>query len=177
MRRTPLQRRSAERVDRMLDAAAALLDEGGYDALSTRTVATRTGMPIGSIYRFFSDKRSLAAALTRRNLEQFLARLEPKLAGASGWDPVIDTVVDEYLDMKATVPGFAVLDFGDNAEVAGALAELLGLREGARAMLVAVEAADALLRAHHDEPELVEETKLLLRSYLGGRLPPPVGDR
>ncbi|MFE3448181.1 TetR/AcrR family transcriptional regulator [Nonomuraea sp. NPDC059194] len=175
MRRIPVQRRSAEKVDRMLDAAAALLDEGGYDALSTRTVAARTGMPIGSIYRFFSDKRSLADALTRRNLEHFVARIEPKLAGARQWDPVIDAVVDEYLDMKATVPGFAVLDFGDNREVARTLAGLLGV--GVNPILVAVEAADALLRAHHDDPELVEETKQLLRSYLGRRLPPPVGDR
>ncbi|MFD1938053.1 MULTISPECIES: TetR/AcrR family transcriptional regulator [Nonomuraea] len=176
MRRIPVQRRSAEKVDRMLDAAAALLDEGGYDALSTRTVAARTGMPIGSIYRFFSDKRSLAAALTRRNLEQFVARIEPKLVGARAWDPVIDIVVDEYLDMKSSVPGFAVLDFGDNSEVARALADLLGI-EGLNPMLVAVEAADTLLRAHHGDPELVEETKRLLRAYLGRRLPPPVGDR
>ncbi|MEV0587888.1 TetR/AcrR family transcriptional regulator [Nonomuraea sp. NPDC050310] len=181
MRRAPLQQRSVERVNQMLDVAAALLDEGGYDALSTRAVAARTGLPIGSIYRFFQDKRALADALARRNLDSFLgriaARLAARLAGREppglSWAQVVDLVVDEYLDMKATVPGFAVLDFGANAEVADALAALLGVTpapRARRALLLAVETADALLRTHHADPEMVEETKEMLRSYLARRL-------
>lgn len=167
----------------MLDAAAELLAEGGYDALSTRAVAARTGLPIGSIYRFFDDKRGLAQALARRNLEQFLAGIAVGMPGAAHWDQVVDVVVDEYLRMKRTVPGFAVIDFGDNHEVAAALAEMLAARAGLTdgeplrmALLTAVEAADALLRAHHGDPAMVEETKEMLRAYLARRLPPAVGD-
>src|SRR5437868_8083260 len=192
MRRAPLQQRSAERVALMLDAAASLLDEGGYDALSTRAVAVRTGLPIGSIYRFFGDKRALAQALARRNLARFLAAvaaaLPEALPGVLRWEQAVDVMVEEYLRMKRNVPGFAVIDFDDNREVAGALGELLathlGLAEeqdGAGplrlALLIAVEAADAALRLHHDDPAMIEETKELLRAYLVGRLPPAVGDR
>src|SRR5437868_11550874 len=188
MRRAPLQQRSAERVALMLDAAASLLDEGGYDALSTRAVAVRTGLPIGSIYRFFGDKRALAQALARRNLERFLAAVAAALSGVVRWEQAVDVMVEEYLRMKRNVPGFAVIDFDDNREVAGALGELLathlGLAEGQDgagslrlALLIAVEAADALLRLHHDDPAMIEETKELLRAYLVGRLPPAVGDR
>ncbi|MFI6477742.1 TetR/AcrR family transcriptional regulator [Nonomuraea sp. NPDC050663] len=177
MRRTPVQQRSVERVNQMLDAAAELLEEGGYDALSTRALAARTGLPIGSIYRYFSDKRALAEALTRRNLERFRLRLEQRLEGVTRLDTMIDVVVAEYLDMKAKVPGFAVMDFGDNSEVAGELAGMVSALLGVplddrlrRTVLAAVEAADALLRAHHDDPEMIEETKELLRAYLGRRL-------
>lgn len=177
MRRAPLQRRSLERVNQMLDAAAQLLDEGGYDALSTRTIAARTGLPIGSIYRFFRDKRELADALAERNLAEFVRRVRGR--GIAHWEALVEAVIDEYLEMKRSVPGFAVLDFGDNAEVADALTEVLAVHAGRagdarlrRAVLVAVEAADALLRAHHDDPDMVDEIKELLRTYLGSRLEP-----
>ena len=51
LRRAPVQRRSAERLTRILDACADLLDEVGYDDLSTRAVAQRAGVPIGSVTR------------------------------------------------------------------------------------------------------------------------------
>src|SRR3954447_23385478 len=45
LRRAPVQRRSAERLTRILDACADLLDEVGYDTLSTRAVAPRGRRP------------------------------------------------------------------------------------------------------------------------------------
>lgn len=53
LRRRPAQRRSARRVERMLDACAELLDEAGYDALSTTRIAERASVAIGSVYQFF----------------------------------------------------------------------------------------------------------------------------
>ncbi|MFF0306107.1 TetR family transcriptional regulator [Streptosporangium sp. NPDC004379] len=182
VRRNPVQQRSVERVNQMLDAAAALLDEGGYDALSTRAVAARAEVPIGSIYRFFRDKRGLADALARRNLERFLARIERRLTGTVDRLDMVDLVVDEYVEMKRTVPGFAVIDFGENRAVADSLAGYLADRplSGAgdlnRTLLIAVEAADALLKLAFREspggdPSYITETKLLLRAYLERALP------
>ncbi|MEU9834864.1 TetR/AcrR family transcriptional regulator [Streptosporangium sp. NPDC048047] len=182
VRRNPVQQRSVERVNQMLDAAAALLDEGGYDALSTRAVAARAEVPIGSIYRFFRDKRGLADALARRNLERFLARIERRLTGTVDRLDMVDLVVDEYVEMKRTVPGFAVIDFGENRAVAESLAGYLAGRSlpGAgdlnRTLLIAVEAADALLKLAFREspggdPSYIAETKLLLRAYLERALP------
>ncbi|GIM98838.1 TetR/AcrR family transcriptional regulator [Planomonospora venezuelensis] len=183
VRRSPVQQRSVERVNQMLDAAAALLDEGGYDALSTRAVAVRAEVPIGSIYHFFRDKRGLADALARRNLESFLAGIDRRLDGATHWQAIVDLVVDEYVEMKRTVPGFAVVDFHGNRVVAESLAAHLAQRIApvdadalTRPLLVAVEAADALLKlAFRESPEgdpyYVTETKELLRAYLGRALP------
>lgn len=196
-----MQQRSAERLARILDACAQLLEEAGYEELSTRDVAVRAGVPIGSVYRFFSGKRALVAALAHRNLDRYAERVAVRLA-AGRPAPVVDVVLDEYLAMKRTVPGFALVDFGvpvapgDPGEepggdagrpvnhlvadrICGVLAAHLGrpaddaLR---RKVLVAVEATDALLQLAFragppGDPELIAETRALLRAYLAPVLP------
>ncbi|MFD3532562.1 TetR family transcriptional regulator [Streptomyces sp. NPDC058664] len=114
LRRAPVQQRSAERLARILDACAALLDETGYEQLSTRAVAGRAGVPIGSVYRFFGNKRAMVAALAHRNLDEYARRVSDRLAEAPLLDAygAIDGVLDEFIAMKRTVPGFALVDFG-----------------------------------------------------------------
>ncbi|MEU9702078.1 TetR/AcrR family transcriptional regulator [Streptomyces sp. NPDC047981] len=121
LRRTPVQQRSAERLARILDACAELLDETGYEQLSTRAVAVRAGVPIGSVYRFFGNKRAMADALAHRNLDRYADRISARLAAAGKVDAygAIDGVLDEYIAMKRTVPGFALVDFGVPAPTSG----------------------------------------------------------
>ncbi|GEC06708.1 TetR family transcriptional regulator [Streptomyces spinoverrucosus] len=192
LRRAPVQRRSAERLTRILDACADLLDEVGYDALSTRAVAQRAGVPIGSVYRFFGNKRQMADALAQRNLERYAERVTERLKGArrGDWRAAMDAVLDEYLAMKRTAPGFSLVDFGNqipvgsrqaepNHRVADRLTDLLAeylprepdadLR---RAFLIAVETADALVQlAFRVDPEgdeaIIGEMRVMLRAYLG----------
>ncbi|MEV7415692.1 TetR/AcrR family transcriptional regulator [Streptomyces sp. NPDC089919] len=195
LRRTPIQQRSAERLTRILDACAELLDETGYENLSTRAVALRAGVPIGSVYRFFGNKRAMADALAHRNLDRYAEGIAERLAvlPATDWRPVVDAVLDEYLNMKRTVPGFGLVDFGvpapaespaadTNLVVADRLTELLctHLARPAdpplrRAVLVAVEATDALVhlafRSDPDgDPDLIAETRAMMRAYLAGIL-------
>ncbi|MCC5475019.1 TetR/AcrR family transcriptional regulator [Streptomyces barringtoniae] len=191
LRRAPVQRRSAERLTRILDACAELLDEVGYDALSTRAVALRAGVPIGSVYRFFGNKRQMADALAQRNLERYTERVTERLRKAStgDWRAAMDAVLDEYLAMKRTAPGFALVDFGNqipvgarhaepNTRVADRLTDLLSGYLGRtpdddlrRVFLVAVESADALVQlAFRTDPDgdeaIIAETRELLRAYL-----------
>lgn len=114
LRRVPVQQRSTVRLARILDACAELLDETGYERLSTRAVAARAGVPIGSVYRFFGNKRAMADALARRNLDRYAERVTERLAplDARDWRGAIDAVLDEYLAMRRTVPGFGRVDFG-----------------------------------------------------------------
>ncbi|MCZ0979120.1 TetR/AcrR family transcriptional regulator [Streptomyces diastatochromogenes] len=114
LRRAPVQQRSAERLARILDACAVLLDETGYEQLSTRTVAARAGVPIGSVYRFFGNKRAMVAALALRNLDRYAERISDRFAEEPLLDArgAIDGVLDEFIEMKRTVPGFALVDFG-----------------------------------------------------------------
>jgi AcrR family transcriptional regulator len=193
LRRVPAQRRSAERVQRMLDACAEILDESGYDGLSTTKVAQRAEVAIGSVYQFFPDKRAIAQQLAFRNLEMFGDRVARGLAEGDfrHWYDAVGTVIDIFVDMHRTVPGFRVLRFGDiadvrlldggeenNAVVAERLKALLvdafavpDTDELTRALVVAVEAADAVLKlAFRDErdgdPALLAEAERLITGYL-----------
>jgi AcrR family transcriptional regulator len=191
LRRAPVQRRSAERLTRILDACADLLDEVGYDALTTRAVALRAEVPIGSVYRFFGNKRAMADALAQRNLERYTARVTERLQEAAdgGWRGAMDAVLDEYLAMKRTAPGFSLVDFGNqipvgarfaepNHRVADRLTDLLAghlAREPdedlRRVFLIAVETADTLVHlafrmAPEGEERVIEEAREMLRAYL-----------
>ncbi|KQX77418.1 MULTISPECIES: TetR/AcrR family transcriptional regulator [unclassified Streptomyces] len=195
LRRAPVQRRSAERLTRILDACADLLDEVGYDGLSTRAVAERAGVPIGSVYRFFGNKRQMADALAQRNLERYSERVTERLKGArrGDWRAAMDAVLDEYLAMKHTAPGFSLVDFGNqipvgarhaepNHRVADRLTELLSdylVREPdddlRRTFLIAVETADTLVQLAfrvdpEGDPKVIDETRELLRAYLARTL-------
>lgn len=193
LRRVPVQGRSVARVQRMLDACASLVDEVGYDGLTTTLLAERAGVAIGSVYQFFPDKRAIVQALTLRNLEAYLERLAVRFAQVSfghWWDGV-DAAIDEYIAMHRTVPGFHVLHFGDvvdphllddeqdnNSVIADQLAQLLiqqfGLADIERlrfALAIAVEAADALIklafrRVPGGDQEVLAEAKALIREYL-----------
>src|SRR4051812_25522926 len=193
LRRRPAQRRSAERVQRMLDACAEILDESGYDGLSTTKVAQRADVAIGSVYQFFPDKRAIAQELALRNLEMFGDRVARGLAEGDfeHWYDAVGTVIDIFVDMHRTVAGFRVLRFGDiadvrlldageenNAVVAERLRSLLvdafavsNTEDLARALSVAVEAADAVLKmAFRDvrdgDPALLVEAERLITGYL-----------
>ncbi|MEU9834312.1 TetR family transcriptional regulator [Streptosporangium sp. NPDC048047] len=193
LRRRPAQRRSARRVERMLDACADLLDEVGYEALTTTRIAERAGVAIGSIYQFFPDKRAIAQAVTRRHVEGFISRIGRRFLSeeyACWWDAV-DAIIDEYVEMHRTVPGFRSLRFGDvvdlnlldpasdnNAVIAGRLRGLLlqeyGMADSEEldlAILIGVEAGDAVLklafrRDPAGDPKIVAEAKSLIRGYL-----------
>ncbi|MBT2225831.1 TetR family transcriptional regulator [Nonomuraea sp. NEAU-A123] len=197
LRRRPTQRRSARRVERMLDACAELLDEIGYEGLSTTRIAERAGVAIGSVYQFFPDKRAITQELTRRNVEQFVSRVGRRFLEEDyrGWWEAVDAIIDEFVDMHRSVPGFRNLRFGDvvdlnlldsdsdnNMVIAGRLRGLLlkefGLADSQEldlAVLVAVEAGDAVLklafrRDPDGSPEIIEAAKQLIRGFLSRQL-------
>ncbi|GIG63788.1 TetR/AcrR family transcriptional regulator [Phytomonospora endophytica] len=165
----------------MLDACAALVDELGYEGLTTTLIAQRAGVAIGSVYQFFPDKRAVVQALTVRHLESFLenlnTRLDARLGGGGkpdDWWDIVDAVIDEYIHMHRVEPGFKTLHFGDvvdvhlldtdrenNDVIAQRLQELiidrLGFADRPRlrfALAIGVETGDALINlAFRRDPE------------------------
>jgi AcrR family transcriptional regulator len=196
LRRVPVQGRSVARVARMLDACAELVDEIGYEALTTTLLAERAGVAIGSIYQFFPDKRAVVQALTLRNLEAYLARLTERFAESDfeNWWSGVDSAIEEYIAMHRDVPGFRTLHFGDvvdvhlldeekdnNQIIANALTALMrdtfgidGSPEGGDigfAITIAVEIADALIklgfrRDPAGDTRILTEAKSLIHEYL-----------
>jgi len=114
VRTEPIQRRSAERISHLMDAAARLIDEHGIDGLTTTAVSVRADSSVGVVYRYFPNIQQLLLALAARNLDRFSERVYARLNDSNGnWLEIIDHVIDIYVDLVKNEPGFRALRFGD----------------------------------------------------------------
>lgn len=83
-RKAPKQVRSQETVKVIIEAAARILEEGGFEGFSTNAVAERAGVSIGSLYQYFPRKEALIGALIVRETSQLIDDAEAAMAKASG---------------------------------------------------------------------------------------------
>ncbi len=195
MRRQPKQARSQERVHHILDVAEQLFIELGYEQTTTRAIASRAEVPVGSLYQFFPHKEAIVRALANRYFEQeyrMFVQLHAELVDveiATYVDRTIDAFeqfADEHPGYRAvlrqlidliTVAAASVLNEYDQLMLAG-LADFLSRRnpelDAARCELIATtvfKAANELLwlaftRDRQQQQALVAETKTLITAYL-----------
>jgi AcrR family transcriptional regulator len=100
----------AETAEKVLEAAADLLNSGGVEAVSTRAVAAAAGVQPPAIYRQFGDKQGLLDAVTGFVLQNYL---QNKRAAAVTDDPVQDLrdSWDLHVDFGLTHPGCYILAY------------------------------------------------------------------
>jgi AcrR family transcriptional regulator len=65
-RREPTQKRSRERVERILGCASTLIEKNGSDAMRMSDVAEMARISIGSLYQYFPDKAAIIRTLADR---------------------------------------------------------------------------------------------------------------
>src|ERR1700760_4656883 len=82
-RKAPLQRRSAQTVETVLEAAARILETRGLEGYTTNAVAEKAGVSIGSPYQYLPGKEALTVALIRRETAQLVEEAMP-VAGEDG---------------------------------------------------------------------------------------------
>jgi AcrR family transcriptional regulator len=165
-RREPTQARSRQTVTRILDAAAAIIDEHGVDAATTRTIADRAGVAYPSLYRFFADRDEILDRL----LERHLTDIDAGAAAAEPtWDirsigDLLDAELDLHVAYYREHPSAARLWMGGRSSTAVTSrvharmrtlaqrmhatlvdAKLISADTDPRALLVAVEIADRIL--------------------------------
>ncbi len=99
-----MQARSRERVERILDAAAQLLAEDGYDAVKTNAIAKRADVSIGSVYQFFPNRFAIFNALAERYRSKINASLERHLTKATRdtWEDAIEETIDSLAELWRT---------------------------------------------------------------------------
>ena len=83
--------------DQILDAAVACLDEGGYDGLTIRNLATRLGCAVGTMYRYFDDKHELLVQCGNRLMQPVLEALDENPAD-------FHQSVDRYINAAESDP-------------------------------------------------------------------------
>ncbi len=123
-RRSPVQLRSQQTVQRVLDAASSLLRQFPLEELTTTRIAVEAGLSIGALYRFFPDKQSIVDAIAVRHVEQFrlsleqtvMQKLEHELSDLSLFNPasLLDDVVDAYVLYLDANPDFRAISFGQH---------------------------------------------------------------
>jgi len=62
-RRRPQQKRSIEKVEKILDAARKILENEGPSAFNTNLIAERAGISVGTLYEYFQNKEAIASRL------------------------------------------------------------------------------------------------------------------
>ena len=83
-RARPVQSRSASTVSLMLDTAAHLLEELGFERLSTNRICAVAGLTPPAIYRYFPNKYAVLKALGERLMASQNAALDAWVAGDAG---------------------------------------------------------------------------------------------
>lgn len=199
IRRSPVQDRSTQRVELILDTAARLIDEVGYGNVTLALIAREADMSGPAIYRYFTDLDAIAAAIAARNLERYLERSRELLVGADRWEDAIAGSVQAYSDMYRTEPGFRSLRLGDSTSpkphgvsesnktlLARSVTELFIERyeveprtELLRHVEVMVEIGDSLIAKAFEaspdgDPFFLRECTTLMVSYLGEYLARPI---
>jgi AcrR family transcriptional regulator len=66
MRKKPVQQRSQQLVESLVEAAGRVVAQDGLGAVTTIRVAERAGVSVGSLYQYFENKEALLAALVAR---------------------------------------------------------------------------------------------------------------
>jgi AcrR family transcriptional regulator len=115
LRREPRQERAQKRIEQILDAAAELLAEVGYETVTTNAIAERADTAIGSLYQFFRDKGAIVQALADRYLGQLRDLYDEVLTEETArlpWEQVYELVVVALADFHRAHPGFRTLFFG-----------------------------------------------------------------
>jgi AcrR family transcriptional regulator len=111
-RRVPLQERSRRRVDAILDALALLLDERGFEGVTTSAIAERAGIPIGSVYHFFPSKEGILAELASRKFQAVDAALAATLARdleRQPWRPALERAIENTVAAFRSDPAYVTV--------------------------------------------------------------------
>lgn len=194
LRREPRQIRSQRRVEKILDAAAQIFAESGFEAATTNAIAERAEVSIGSVYQFFPNKAALLIQLNLRCLNDLRATLKDvfvpeleQLPRQTMIEAVIDTLGEfqqrncSVLRVLNTARVPELISSADTVatEACRHVERLLGatypkLEPERRATIAAVcfTATDALfyLAAVGDaeaQARVLTEIKILLKAYIG----------
>ncbi|MFI9504429.1 TetR/AcrR family transcriptional regulator [Nocardia sp. NPDC052566] len=195
-RRAPVQRRSRARVEQILWAAQALLDEGGTAVVTTRAIADRAEIPVASVYQYFGNREAVLTELAARQVDRLDEEMARKLAtvDATTLPAAVDQIVAMHGAHYRAHPEIVAIYYTNRAagapldgrehrrRLAGMVHALLLdrnlLRPGTAPLIteVAVELGDRILELayHHapdGDPAVIAEARLAMTRYLQAYAP------
>jgi AcrR family transcriptional regulator len=180
-------------VERIIDSAARVFLERGYDAATTEEIARLAGTSIGSVYQFFPNKLAIFNAIAARYVERARELFDTFMTPAAidrPWTELLDGAIDAFVAYHRMEPGFRAIllnwrvsadmvlanddvnrEFARRAEsVLSANAPSLTPARRALVATIIIETISTMLilcvRRPSTADAIVAETKTLLRRYL-----------
>jgi AcrR family transcriptional regulator len=119
-RRVPTQRRSRERVERILDGAAELIVEHGVGDLTTQAIAARAGVPVASLYQYFADKEEIVLALVERDIAEMDDKVAQAVTGLKTLSvaAIVEATMRAFVTVYHHRPAFVVIWWHDRTNAA-----------------------------------------------------------
>lgn len=193
-RRTPVQGRSQDTVQRILSATSRLLERVPLEEITTSRIAQESGVSVGGLYRFFPDKQSIIDAIAIQHVNDFESQVRNRLIlllplGGPG---LLSAVIDRYVEFLDSRPDFRTIVFGKHISpatreqqirpdigTAGLLRQVmvrfLGMKDSADLSLkirIATETGERLLAYAYEQADPSERRKVVteLKDLLSGYL-------
>ncbi|WP_448952769.1 TetR family transcriptional regulator [Labrys neptuniae] len=144
-RRSPVQQRSRERMDKILAVATAMIGARGSDQLKMGEVAEKAGISIGSLYQYFPDKSAIIRSLAERYNADSRRCIEDALLPVrtlADLETAYGELIDLYYDIYRAEPVMRDIWSGTQADKQLAALELTESR------ICGSMLADAMARAH-----------------------------
>ena len=193
-RRIPVQGRSHETVQRILQATSRLLERVPLDEITTSRVAQESGVSVGGLYRFFPDKQAIIDAIAVQHVKEFEAQVRSKLLRTLPLNgkKFLGSVIDSFVEFLDDRPDFRTIVFGRHISAgtreqqirpdigaAGLVKQVLGLVLGVKdaatltlKIRIASETGERLLAYAYEQGDsaerrrVIEELKTMLAGYL-----------
>ena len=90
---------------RIIEEAATIFNQRGYEATSMQDVMDATGLEKGGLYRHFASKEELAAEALRYALDRSVRRRTQDLGDIAGAIARLKFCVKRFVETPSTVPG------------------------------------------------------------------------
>ncbi len=187
----PSRQRGHDRVAAIIEAAAAIFADKGFDAATMTEIAESARTAIGSLYRFFPTKELLADAVFARYAETMLRGLDALSERAAGLDPaalseaLVASVMQQraYRDAAVALADDRLegpmLRMGLRASIRDKVAQILVAATGlpltqttrmAPMVLQAMKAVPSLLREGLEPEATVAEARRMIACYVAGSM-------
>jgi AcrR family transcriptional regulator len=156
LRKTPRQKRSADTVAVIVEAAARVLERSGFEGFNTNAIAEKAGVSIGSLYQYFPSKNALLRAIIEREAVPLLGVSE-ELANLQGCKLALRRYIHASVRHQMRRPDLArLIDVAEKREIfndqvsstmsrlQAVVERILSLPDAPRVANKAVAAADLL---------------------------------
>ena len=111
-RRWPVQKRSQDRLERVLRIAEGLIVERGFANLNVRELADIANVNISTIYACFPNSKAILRFLAVRYIEEIEDKLESwlgEIARSDSAEMMVDQLIDKFIQFYEDYPSWKAI--------------------------------------------------------------------